>query len=329
MSNDLPFSILMACFTAAVMLLIPHMSPRRYFFAITVPPGFRSSAAGRTSLRHYYGAVVCSVIIAAVLLVQFARWSGALTPVIAMLAPVILGMLAFLVERNQVAKAAPAARDVREAELSPDEDRLPAWFALVLPSFALPLAAAAWLRARWNEIPARFPIHWNGHNIADRWVDKTPRAVYGPLLFSGGMMLVMILLTLAMFYGSRRGRQRNAIVKMMVAVVYFIAVLFSSIGILPAGLFSPSLLLVIGLLFPLLLIVWIIRVVRDPGMPADPTPDSCWYLGSIYVNANDPAMFVQKRIGFGYTMNMGNRLAWALMVGIVAAFVGLVFVLPR
>ena len=43
----------------------------------------------------------------------------------------------------------------------------------------------------------------------------------------------------------------------------------------------------------------------------------------------DPAIFVQKRIGFGYTINMGNRLAWMLMGGFVAALLGLIFTLPR
>jgi uncharacterized membrane protein len=143
------------------------------------------------------------------------------------------------------------------------------------------------------------------------------------------MMLVMILLTLAMFYGSRRGRQRTAIVQMMVAVIYFLALLFSAIAIMPAVPFSPSLLMIPGILFPLLLLVWVIAVLRDPKMPAESTPDSCWYLGSIYVNSQDPAIFVQRRIGFGYTINMGNRLAWLLLGGLVAALVGLIFTLPR
>ena len=329
MNNDLPVSLLVAAFTGAVMMLLPHISPRRYLFAITVPPGFPASPAGRTSLRRYYAAVVCSIVISVVALLELDRSTGPLLPVVAMLAPTILGMLAYLFERYHVAQVAPRPDPVREVELSSDDDRLPRWIALVLPPFAFPIATAAWLRARWNEIPARFPIHWNGHDIADRFAGKTPRAVYGPLLFCGGMMLVMILLTLAMFYGSRRGRQRTAIVKMMVATIYFIAVLFSVIATLPIAPFPPSMLLIPGLLFPALLLIWIIRVLRDPNMPVDQTPDDCWYLGSIYVNANDPAIFVQKRIGFGYTINMGNRLAWMFMGGFLAAIVGLIFTLPR
>jgi uncharacterized membrane protein len=329
MNNDLPFSLLMTAFMGAVMLLVPHISPRRYFFAITVPPGFRSSDAARASLRRYYAAVVCSVVIAVVAVRAMDRNTAELTPLVATLAPFLLGMLAFLWERSKVAKLVPPAAAVREADLTSEDDQLPRWIALVLPPFAFPLAVAAYLRAHWDEIPARFPVHWDARNHANRFADKSAQAVYGPVLFAGGMMLILILLTLAMFYGSRRGRQRTAIVKMMVATVYFVGLLFAGIGVMPVAPFSPALLFIPALVFPLLLIGWVIKVLRDPKMPSEATPDECWYLGSIYVNSQDPAIFVQKRVGFGYTINMGNRLAWLIMGGFVAALVGLTFALPR
>lgn len=329
MTNDLPVSLLIAAFSGALMLLVPHISPLRYFFAITVPAGFHTTAPGRASLRRYYAAVVCAVVIAVAAIIQMDRWWPDLMPAAAMAIPCVLGMFAFLWERRQVAKLAPPAVTVREAELSSEDDRLPRWIALVLPSFALPLAAAAYLRAHWEEIPARFPVHWDAHNVANRWADKSASAVYGPLLFAGGMMLVMILLTLAMFYGSRRGRQRTAIVKMMVATIYFLGLVFSGVGIMPLGQFSPMLFVIPALIFPVLLLVWVVKVLRDPRMPAESTPDACWYLGSIYVNSQDPAIFVQKRIGFGYTINMGNRMAWLIMGGLLVSLTGLVFTLPR
>ena len=77
MNNDLPLCLLIATFTGALMLLIPHISPRRYFFAITVPAGFRVSDAGRSSLRRYYAVVVCGVVVTAVALVQLAHFREA------------------------------------------------------------------------------------------------------------------------------------------------------------------------------------------------------------------------------------------------------------
>jgi uncharacterized membrane protein len=49
------------------------------------------------------------------------------------------------------------------------------------------------------------------------------------------------------------------------------------------------------------------------------TPDKCWKFGIFYVNADDPALFVAKRYGVGYTLNFGNRWSWAIMVLILFA----------
>ena len=45
----------------------------------------------------------------------------------------------------------------------------------------------------------------------------------------------------------------------------------------------------------------------------DRTPDSAWVLGMLYVNHDDPALFVEKRFGIGYTLNFGHPLSWVLM----------------
>ena len=47
--------------------------------------------------------------------------------------------------------------------------------------------------------------------------------------------------------------------------------------------------------------------------PGDGTPDSCWKLGLFYYNPGDSALFVEKRIGIGYTLNFARPVAWALM----------------
>jgi uncharacterized membrane protein len=327
MNNDLPVSLLIAAFSGALILMLPHLSPRRYFFAILVPADFRSSATARAALTRYHIAVLCGVATTVAVLI-WQQSQTAILEVAAMLIPAVIGGAAFLWERRRIAHLASPADQTRVVELTADDDRLPRWVAFALLAFALPLAAAAWLRAHWSEIPQRFPIHWNIHDEADGWAEKSVRGVYGPLLFAGGMMLVMLLLALAMFYGSRRGRQRTATIQIMVATVYFLALIFSATALMPAVHFSPSILLIPGIGFPLIVLAWAFKMASDPDMPVDQTPDECWYLGSIYVNAKDPAMFVQKRIGFGYTINMGNRLAWIVMGGFVAALVGLIFVLP-
>jgi uncharacterized membrane protein len=52
----------------------------------------------------------------------------------------------------------------------------------------------------------------------------------------------------------------------------------------------------------------------------DATPDHAWKAGGfLYFNPRDPAIWVEKRIGFGYTLNMGNSRAWLLIAGMMLA----------
>jgi uncharacterized membrane protein len=50
----------------------------------------------------------------------------------------------------------------------------------------------------------------------------------------------------------------------------------------------------------------------------DATPDDAWKVGGLlYFNPRDPAMWVENRVGFGYTLNVGNRRAWLLMASMM------------
>lgn len=49
--------------------------------------------------------------------------------------------------------------------------------------------------------------------------------------------------------------------------------------------------------------------------------DKFWKSGLFYYNPDDPAIFVEKRIGIGWTMNFANPVALALSVGLIAIIV--------
>ncbi len=317
MNSASMFLVILSTFEGAMMLLLPHYSPRRYFFAITVAPEFLTTEIARRSLRRYHWSVAASVILAAL------ASSFPLAPVL----PILIGFAAFLRERSVVRRYAAPLPAVREAALSPEGDHLPGWFALALLPFAVPLTAAAFLRAHWEEIPARFPVHWGANGEPNRWVDKSVQAVYGPLLFSAAIMLVILLLTITMYYGARRGPQRTGVLKLMVGVTYVMALVFSGTALLPILKVPLVVFLIPAPVFVIIALVWSFRMVRTQS--AEETADECWHLGSFYYNPQDAAVFVQKRIGFGYTFNFGNRLTWVILGSLMAVFAGLVFLLPK
>jgi uncharacterized membrane protein len=49
--------------------------------------------------------------------------------------------------------------------------------------------------------------------------------------------------------------------------------------------------------------------------------------GKVYFNRSDPALFVEKRMGLGYTLNFGNPVSWfVIIVGAVALSIPLLLV---
>ena len=49
-----------------------------------------------------------------------------------------------------------------------------------------------------------------------------------------------------------------------------------------------------------------------------------WVLGLFYFDRNDPALMIEKRFGFGYGLNYGNRNAMLIAVVFLALFAGLI-----
>ena len=317
MNSVLFISLLMAALSGAIMLLLPHFSPRRFLFAITVPAGFRESGPGVSALRRYHWEVAVAILVTAAAAAALAQSSPEAALAVAASGPVAGGFAAFLRERSLVRREAPRPRDVREAEIPAEGDRLPRWFLLAIPPFAAPGAFALYLRAHWDEIPARIPMHY-GFNGADRWAEKSPQTVYSPLVFSTGLMLLLLLLMLGAFYGSRRTPQRGASLKLMLGALYLFALPFGGAGFNPLFQIPPAWHFVPPVVLVAAAIAWVLRVARDPDNPGEATPDDCWYLGGIYYNPQDPAVFVQKRMGFGFTVNFGNRWAWIVLCGFAA-----------
>jgi uncharacterized membrane protein len=66
----------------------------------------------------------------------------------------------------------------------------------------------------------------------------------------------------------------------------------------------------------------------ERGGPGTPLTDGLadnrkWVLGMFYVDRDDPSFFVERRFGFGYTLNFGNWKAVALLVAFLAIILGI------
>jgi uncharacterized membrane protein len=307
----------------AAFMLLPMLTPRRYYFGLTVDPGFPETEAGRAIRRGYLSAVGIALILAAALIAAF--------PAAGLLAAIFLVLLtagaAFFYARSRVQAYSTPAAAVREVEISRGPERLPAWTLLALPPFAILAAVGAYLQANWDQIPARFPVHWGWNGQPDGWETRTPHGVYGPLWLGAGIVALMIIVGLAGFYGSRRSAMRAVMLKMILSVTYLLAVVFGMAALLPLIHFSTVAFIVPTLVFGAAIMAYSYKLSSDPDTPVDETPDSCWWLSSIYYNPADPALFVQKRIGIGYTLNFGNRMSWIFVGALLALIPAAMFLL--
>lgn len=301
---------------AAIMMLLPYLSPRPLYFGVRTGDGFRNSEAGRKIRAHYWILVLASAAIGVAVLLA-ASALAYLT-----ILPIAMSFAAFFHAYFRVRPHAIAAPEIREAELS-DQPALPRWTWLALPPFAIPLVVLQYLRAHWEDIPARYPVHFNLAGEPDRWVDKSEHAVFSPIWFSEGMLFLILMLLLAVLLGSRRRVRPTAIPGIFVFVMYLLAFIDTSIALGPIFQIPAAAIIGVTLAFVAAAIVVAYRSNASPDAPVESTPDECWTLGSFYVNSNDPAIFVQKRIGFGYTINLGNVWSYVVLGGFALGMIAL------
>lgn len=314
---------------AVVFFFLPRLSPRTYFFGLTVPLDFRASAAGRAIENRFRAIVAAAFAIALVaigLLPQYLMAAILFLPVAA--------LAGFFYGRRLVAPFAAASARQRVSDPHPAPDlspvapqRLPAWTLLALPPFAILAGVGFYLQAHWSRIPERFPVHWGANGQPNRWVQRTVHGVYGPLGFGAVLLLFVIGIGLATWYGSRPSPLRVAILKVLVTVTYLLGIVFGMVGLLPLRVMPPFAILVPTLVFLPVIMIYATRISSDPDMAADPTPDSRWHLSSIYYNPSDPALFVPKRLGMGYTFNFGNPMSWVVLAALLALVPVAIFML--
>lgn len=297
-------------------LALPSLSPARFLFGVRVGAPFRRTQPGREALRTYYTSDVAGLAIAVALAFAFGLnhlWTLVLA---AMLPYAGAGIGFYWANRALRQYAAPAeAPAVREADLSASADRLPRWVLWAVPPFFLPVAGAAYVHAHWSEIPARVAIHYGLNGQPDGWVARTPLHVYGLFMFAAGLMLWILLLGIATYFGARRSRTRGTVLGIAISVMCLLGTVFTGVGILPVRHFPIWILIAIPPPYVAGLLFWAFRERTAPEEPSESTPDECWSMGDVYNNPNDPALFVPKRVGFGYTINFGNSMAKWLMGG--------------
>lgn len=330
------FLVLTVLLMSALALLTPAWTRRDVFFGVTVSKEFLETAAARALLRGYrlrvlaISVLALAVAVAGLLLQQ--AWLGTAGVALAVSALFFGYAWAHLGTREHRAEGLPR----RTVTLAPGPELPRISPLLQLLPFVLLAAAGGVLALQWEALPQSFPVHWNLQGEADRFASRSVASVFGPLF--SGIFTCALIGALAHFTLTRTkrvastpelaesdARQRSTVHFGLVGIGLWMALLFSTLALLPllpGGAFIPRYLGTASILFAVVVLIWIVRLARirsriHQAGNGDATSDRYWKFGFIYVNPEDPALLVEKRFGIGYTANFANRLTWLLFAALV------------
>lgn len=331
------FEIVMLVFplilVGAILQFTPVMTRRGLFFGATVAAGFPASSDGRRVLRSYrWQAAIWTVaaIGLAVVLVPESPILGSFAPLLLLIAAT--GLTYWRKFHDVHTRYGTPAAEIRRASLLPEQSGERFDPRLWLPPFLVMLAAAFYLHLRWNDIPERFPVHWGADAQPNGWANRDWLGVYGTLLLGTGTNLLTLGLAWLVARLSRKTVMRHVTVRVMLVLLYPLTFTFVVISLLPLAnvpsrlvpaviltTVGVTLITVLGLLYWSYVKISAVSAAQDE-IP-EPQSDSYWKAGMFYFNPSDPAIFVSKRVGIGYTLNLANKWAWIALVSLLALVV--------
>jgi uncharacterized membrane protein len=309
-------------FVAVIFQFVPLFTRPGIFFSATVDTSFPRSADGRRLLRSYR--LQAALWAAAAIALSF--FSSQLRADTRMLFPMLLmiggSSLSYWLKFREVhARYGERRPEVRRAELSaPPAEKFSPWIWL-LPFLALAVTAV-YLYLHWDAVPERFPVHWGLDGQPNRWATRDPLHVYAPLLMGAAMNLFLLGFGWLLSRLSRNTVMRHVTIRIMEVLLYPMTFTFIIVALLPFGLLVPVWLIPgLMLLCVAVMIVWSYRQISVPAaVDAVPEPqsDAYWKAGMFYYNPNDPAIFVAKRVGIGYTLNFASKWTWIVLAATLA-----------
>ena len=339
----------------ALMCSAPAVSRPTVQFGIRVPHERADAAVIRRERRAYYRrttAIGACCVVVTVLLQGHGSWW--LTRII-LLPELTAGLGCYLAARRKIAAVKNAGEwfaglrqtIVADTSWRADPPRFPVRW--LMPALAVTAATAVVGALRYPDLPAHL-LTQSGHRVSKpAFIALVLAGQFYVTALTSGILLIV--------YRSRPDieaadpvastlRYRRFLAAFTRALLTLIALVDATwlLVALPdwqvyrlsgPGRFLPVLLPVAGVL---LLVAVALRTgqggsrlngnVRGiaPATGTDRDDDRLWKAGLFYVNRDDPALMVAARFGVGWALNFGNRVAWLIVGGIAAAWIGLALI---
>ena len=329
----------------ALQAFIPYIVRETIVFGVTVPEQNVKHPSLKRAKKHYtYIMFIVGAALLITMLITY--WTIALSEAAQglLLSCFLFAMLAvsmglYWVNHQKVMKLKKNEqwgmnlKQVRAVDLTArNRDEMLPW-----PFFVAPMGITAFLIAftllNYELMPENIAVHWGPSGAADDWVEKT--------YFSAISLPVVMLMMQCMMWGIVDSIKRSAIklsvnhkeesLESQLKIRKFASwyLLLGSYGLtvlltvlqlsniypvlaeekklLPLFILFLVLILSGTLIFAWKMRQWRLAYIADEitGI-TDVDEDRYWRGGLIYINRDDPSIFVEKRFGVGWTLNLGN-----------------------
>jgi len=308
---------------------MPRFSRSDIVFAVTVSDAFAAGDGRRLLLRYRVivwcgAAAACAILLVLPLPVRVSGRGGWVV-MSAVAGNMIVGLSAWLWAHSKARAHAVPPSEMRTASLVPRDTSLPGGGLFASGPFVILLATAILVWMNRDDIPTH----------------SGRLGPFAPLALGGVFAAIMLTMAVTMARRTRQiaadgvaaaAEQRFRRVNVLVAVLsaYGSAILLSSATLSSIPSLGKALNgSIVYVMLPLMLFnvgvaFWMFHVgqggqravasTAPREVRGDATPDRAWKVGGLfYFNPQDPAIWVEKRFGFGYTLNIGNAGAWLLI----------------
>jgi uncharacterized membrane protein len=311
--------------------LAPMISRRSIFFGVTVSPEFLSTDDAKVILRHYRKLTAAVTVVAMAGLWATVPYLKGPLWIVAFAATWLMqfgaSVAAFASAHHRVLAFSRSHNRTRTALLEPRKRTLPGgWIPLVAP-LVLVAVAGLFLYARRHSMAA-----------------ETFRGSFSSLLVAVFVDVLTIVISYLAVHrtrllytadpSSRKDRRFNLGYFSLLFFAYYLTLFQIGMAFItsrPIESVPGTGVFVLMIAFTVTITIvalgfqfsatYKLRHAPDSAdaVLGDSTPDECWRWGIIYYNRDDPAFLVEKRVGFGWTLNYGNKWSWVLSVGLLAA----------
>ena len=179
---------------------------------------------------------------------------------------------------------------------------------------------------QYNSMPDIIPTHWNFTGEADAFSEKSFLSVFGSVIMSVGIGIIISISSIyslksrAKLNTDNINKSKNAHLNYLnqIAITFFvlnlgcqilfIAVLIATVNasnINTSIMWPTTLAIIISAIYQTYLYYKSPSKSKTAVYSVD-DDDSNWIFGTLYNNPNDPSLFVQKRFGVGWTVNIGS-----------------------